>query len=145
MLIYFMRGRLPWQGLKNPSGEAKYLRVLEMKRTTSVSELCADLPTEFADYMHYVHSLRYEDRPDYRPLWKRFKDLYCRQGFENDNVFDWTVLEFQSLEAEAEAEAEPQQPLAPDGVGEGREGDFTSQSERVGRDATKKTHRKKRR
>ena len=43
-----------------------------------------------------------------------FNDLFRRQGFEYDNVFDWTILEFQRLEAESEA----QQPLAPDGVGE---------------------------
>jgi hypothetical protein len=140
MLIYFMRGKLPWQGLKTPSGEARYLRVLEMKQTTSVSELCADLPTEFADYMKYVHNLRYEDRPDYRFLRKMFKDLFCQQGFEHDNVLDWTILEFQRLEAESE----PQQPLARDVVGEGRGGDVASQSERVGRDATKKTRRRSR-
>jgi len=136
-----MRGKLPWQGLKTPTSEAKHLRVLEMKQTTSVSELCADLPTEFADYMNYVHNLGCEDRPDYRYLRKMFKDLFCRQGFEYDNVFDWTILEFQRLEAEFE----PQQPVTQEGVGEGRGADVTSQSEPVSRDATKKTRRKRRR
>ena len=48
-----------------------------MKQTASVSDLCADLPTEFADYMNYVHNLRYEDRPDYGSLRKMLKDLFC--------------------------------------------------------------------
>jgi hypothetical protein len=56
-------------------------------------------------------------------------------------VLHITVLEFERLEAESE----PQQPVARDGAGEGRGGDVTSQSERVGGDATKKTRRKRRR
>jgi hypothetical protein len=61
--------------------------------------------------------------------------FFHRQGFEYDNVFDWTIREFQKLEAESGA----QQPLEPDGVGEGGE-NITKQSERVDRDATKRRH-----
>jgi casein kinase I family protein HRR25 len=86
-----------------------------MKQTVSVSELCASLPTEFIDYMEYVRTLLDDDIPDYGYLRKMFNNLFHRQGFEYDNVFDWTIREFQRLEAESEA----QQPLEPDGIGEG--------------------------
>lgn len=98
MLVYFRRGKLPWQGLTAPNAEARYRRVLEVKQTTSVNELCEDLPAEFAEYMSYVHSLREDDVPDYRYLRKLFAKLFHRQGFEYDNVFDWTIREFQRLE-----------------------------------------------
>ena len=115
MLVYFMRGRLPWQGLKAPSGQARGRLVLEMKQTTNMSELCAGIPTEFVNYMKYVRTLLDDDIPDYRYLRKIFNNLFRRQGFEYDNVSDWTIREFQRLEAESET----QQPLAPDGVKRG--------------------------
>src|SRR4051794_23185668 len=71
MLVYFMRGKLPWQGLK-AKRDAKSLLVLEKKQATSASELCAGLPTEFLDYFTYVHELRDEERPDYQHLRKIF-------------------------------------------------------------------------
>ncbi|KIW24259.1 uncharacterized protein PV07_09987 [Cladophialophora immunda] len=60
MQVYFMRGRLPWQGLK-AKWDAQYLLVLEKKQATSASEFCAGLPTKFVDYFDYVHNLPDED------------------------------------------------------------------------------------
>jgi casein kinase I family protein HRR25 len=76
MLVYFMRGRLPWQGLKATSGEARYRRILEMKQTTSMNELCAGLPTEFVDYVEYVRILLDDDITDYGYLRKMFNNLF---------------------------------------------------------------------
>ncbi|KAK5189052.1 hypothetical protein LTR96_010935 [Exophiala xenobiotica] len=108
MLVYFIRGRFPWQGFK-AKRDAKHLLVLEKKQATSASELCAGLPTEFEEYMDYVPNLRYEDRPDYRHLRKMFNKLFRRQGFEYGNVFDWTIPEFLRLEPNT------QEPLASNG------------------------------
>ena len=101
MLVYFLRGKLPWQGLKAKRG-AKYLLVLEMKQATSASELCAGLPAPFEKYMRYVHNLHDGDLPDYRGLRKMFDKTFSEQGFERDNVFDWTIREFQRLESVAQ-------------------------------------------
>jgi hypothetical protein len=49
------------------------------------------LPEEFAAYMHYCRKLKFEDRPDYAYLRKLFKDLFYREGFEYDYVFDWMI------------------------------------------------------
>ncbi|KAJ9493357.1 hypothetical protein H2202_011169 [Exophiala xenobiotica] len=105
MLVYFMRGRLPWQGTK-ANRDAKYLLVLEKRQATSASELCVDLPPPFEKYVHYVHNLHDEDLPDYQCLREMFDQLFREQGFERDNVFDWTIREFQRLESDA------QEPLA---------------------------------
>jgi hypothetical protein len=77
ILVYLMRGRLPWQGLK-AKRDAKHLLVFAMKQATSASELCAGLPTEFVDYFNYVHDLRDEDRPDYQHLRKISTKLFRR-------------------------------------------------------------------
>ena len=46
---------------------------------------------EFAGYIHYCKSLRFEDRPDYGYLRRSFKDLMAREGMEYDCIFDWTA------------------------------------------------------
>ncbi|KAK5287813.1 hypothetical protein LTR99_011294, partial [Exophiala xenobiotica] len=97
MLVYFIRGRLPWQGLR-ANRDAKYLLVLEKKQGTSAHDLCAGLPAEFEEYMNYVRNLRDEDQGAYPHLRNMFNKLFRRQGFEHDNVFDWTIREFLRLE-----------------------------------------------
>ncbi|KAK5397855.1 hypothetical protein LTR06_011559, partial [Exophiala xenobiotica] len=81
--------------------DAKYLLVLGKKQGISAHDLCAGLPAEFEEYMHYVHDLRDEDQPDYQHLRKMFGRLFRRRGYEYDNVFDWTIREFLKLEPAA--------------------------------------------
>merc|ERR1712107_158146 len=47
VLMYFKRGRLPWQGLKPDSERERYEKIMEKKMATPVDMLCKDLPTEF--------------------------------------------------------------------------------------------------
>lgn len=49
-------------------------------------------PGEFATYLNYVRALRFDDKPDYGYLRKLFRDIYAREGYEYDHVYDWTVL-----------------------------------------------------
>lgn len=44
VLIYFLKGSLPWQGLKCKQGEDHYEKIHEKKRATPTSELCKDIP-----------------------------------------------------------------------------------------------------
>ena len=100
MMLYFMLGSLPWQGLKAPTQEQKYGLVLEKKQTISVAELCGDLPQEFAIYMNYVRNLRHENKPNYGYLRRIFSNLFRRQRYEYDHVFDWTIREYQRQNVE---------------------------------------------
>jgi len=47
-------------------------------------------PTEFATYLNYCRSLKFEEKPDYIYLRRLFRDLYIREGYKDDNIFDWT-------------------------------------------------------
>jgi casein kinase 1 len=95
VLMYFLRGSLPWQGLKAATKKQKYEKISEKKMATPTETLCKGFPTEFVVYFQYTRSLRFDDKPDYSYLRKLFRDLFVREGFVWDYVFDWTILKYQ--------------------------------------------------
>merc|ERR1711915_475619 len=92
ILIYFLNGTLPWQGLRAKTKAQKYEKISEKKLSTPVEELCKGAPAEFATYQNYVRSLRFEEKPDYAYLRQLIRNLFHRQGFSYDYVFDWNTL-----------------------------------------------------
>ncbi|XVF21555.1 hypothetical protein REPUB_Repub12eG0099800 [Reevesia pubescens] len=94
VLMYFLRGSLPWQGLKAGTKKQKYDTISEKKVSTPIEVLCKSYPSEFVSYFHYCRSLRFEDKPDYSYLKRLFRDLFIREGYQFDYVFDWTVLKY---------------------------------------------------
>ncbi|KAM0881030.1 hypothetical protein ACQ4PT_033200 [Festuca glaucescens] len=92
VLLYFLRGSLPWQGLKAATKKQKYDKISEKKLSTPIEVLCKSHPVEFASYFHYCHSLTFDQRPDYGFLRRLFRDLSDREGYAFDHVFDWTLL-----------------------------------------------------
>jgi hypothetical protein len=45
VFFYFLRGSLPWQGLKAATNRQKYQRIGEKKQTTSIKALCEGYPS----------------------------------------------------------------------------------------------------
>merc|ERR1719506_1956030 len=72
--------------------------------STPIEVLCKHFPNEFVTYLNYCRSLRFEDRPDYAYLRRLLKDLFFREGYQYDFVFDWTVRHHQSSAAPAAAQ-----------------------------------------
>lgn len=91
VLMYFLRGSLPWQGLKAATKKQKYERIMEKKMMTPTESLCRGFPTEMAIYLNCCRSLRFDDRPDYSYLRKLFRDLFVREGYQYDYVYDWSI------------------------------------------------------
>jgi casein kinase 1 len=44
VFMYFLRGSLPWQGLKAATNKQKYEKIGEKKQTTGVTDLCEGFP-----------------------------------------------------------------------------------------------------
>ncbi len=109
VMLYFCRGSLPWQGVRAASKKQKYDHIMEKKMTIPTEVLCRGFPKEFAIYLDYTRSLRFDDKPDYSYLRKIFRDLFVREGFQYDYVFDWTVYKYQK-NAQAVAQTASNQP-----------------------------------
>jgi len=46
ILIYFLKGSLPWQGLDARNREEKYKKIKDTKKSTSLELLCSGLPSK---------------------------------------------------------------------------------------------------
>ena len=79
IFMYFLRGKLPWQGLRAETKKEKYARILEKKKSVGFEELCQGSPEEFALYFDYCHSLRFNETPDYNYLRDLFSSLLKRK------------------------------------------------------------------
>jgi serine/threonine protein kinase len=83
ILIYLMRGSLPWQGT---NGEKRQVYVCEKKLSVNPDVLCDGLPIAFKKCLQYARSLKFSERPDYQYLRGLFTDLR-RQLVHHDSEF----------------------------------------------------------
>ena len=92
VLMYFIRGNLPWQGLKIKTKDNRYQKILDKKKATTSEELCANFPIEFKQYIDYTRNLGYSENPDYEKLRKNFINVVKKTLRENfDFIYDWTT------------------------------------------------------
>ena len=92
VLIYFLKGRLPWQGLKAKGKEERYMKILTKKKEIKSEELCKGFPFIFQNFVHYSKNLDYLEEPDYENLNDMF--VKCINNELNDNfdfIYDWTT------------------------------------------------------
>ena len=113
MLIYFIRGTLPWRKLRaspdppadsnavTPSQE-EHIRqnynpvsaTWDLIRDAKIANeelLTLGLPPEFDVLYRYARTLEYDDLPDYEGLRNLFRGLAERMSIEYDDVYDWSV------------------------------------------------------
>lgn len=91
VLIYFLKGSLPWQGLKARNVKDKYEKIKEKKILTKIDDLCNGFPEEFNKYMTYCRKLKFTEKPDYLYLRNLFKNLFKTMQFVHDYQFDWVT------------------------------------------------------
>ena len=89
VLVYFLLGRLPWQGMLNKNKDERYKKIMEIKRDTEPKVLCRGLPYEFEKYVSYTRSLEYEQEPDYNMLKQLFIKVLIDEGYNFDHFYDW--------------------------------------------------------
>jgi casein kinase 1 len=61
VLIYFLKGTLPWMGLKAENRMQKHELISKKKVVTLVDVLCQDLPPEFGSFLNWVRRLDFTD------------------------------------------------------------------------------------
>ena len=98
LLLFFLLGRLPWQGYVSNSKEDKYYKITEIKKKTTAKELCENLPKQFEEYIIYTRNLKYEEIPKYNYLKNLFHTLLKQNNWEFDYYYDWDVNKVYNTE-----------------------------------------------
>eukprot|EP01054_Gregarina_sp_Poly1_P003881 Gregarina_sp_Poly_1__3880@NODE_215_length_11293_cov_58_142259_g191_i0_p4_GENE_NODE_215_length_11293_cov_58_142259_g191_i0NODE_215_length_11293_cov_58_142259_g191_i0_p4_ORF_typecomplete_len358_score46_69Pkinase/PF00069_25/2_5e40Pkinase_Tyr/PF07714_17/1_5e23Pkinase_fungal/PF17667_1/6_8e16Kdo/PF06293_14/1e10Kinaselike/PF14531_6/1_5e10RIO1/PF01163_22/4_1e07WaaY/PF06176_11/1_5e05WaaY/PF06176_11/1_1e03APH/PF01636_23/0_00029YrbLPhoP_reg/PF10707_9/0_018FTA2/PF13095_6/0_018_NODE_215_length_11293_cov_58_1 len=89
IFFYFLHGSLPWQGLKAVSKKDKYEKIMEIKMHTPIDQLCRNAPRELGEYLRYCRHLTFWERPDYMHCRRMLKELFFREAYVYDFIFDW--------------------------------------------------------
>ncbi|KAI7862838.1 kinase-like domain-containing protein [Spinellus fusiger] len=92
VFMYFLRGSLPWQGLKAATNKQKYEKIGEKKQTTSVKDLCEGYPEEFGIYLQYARRLGFEETPDYDFMRGLFDKALKNASDTDDGIYDWMLF-----------------------------------------------------
>ena len=98
LLLFFILGRLPWQGYVSNSKEDKYYKIKEIKKQTSPKKLCENLPKQFEEYIVYTRKLEYEENPNYNYLKNLFKSLLYNNKWPFDYYYDWDTSGINNTE-----------------------------------------------
>ena len=88
-LIYFAKGKLPWQGIKTKNKKEKHKKIMECKEQYKEDKLCEGLPEEFPTLLKYARKLDFEEKPDYKNIKIMFKQMILTKGQQMDWIFDW--------------------------------------------------------
>ena len=91
--LYFLRGMLPWQGLKANNKKEKYEKIKEKKLVTSIEVLCKGYPIEFVKYLSQCRNLKFDERPNYNAMRAMFKELFAKNGYKFDYQYDWVIMQ----------------------------------------------------
>ena len=93
VLMYLLRGILPWQGVEAKRKEDRYKKIIEEKRGTNSYDLCYGFPNEFERYVEYTKNLEYTEEPDYDMCRGLFMRIMRREKWKFDYIYDWTTKE----------------------------------------------------
>ena len=91
VMAYFLRGGLPWQGLKVKTRENKYKNILEKKKEIPSTELFKGFPLEFSEILDNMKNLEYQEEPEYEMLRNKLLSLCKRLNYKFDYIYDWTT------------------------------------------------------
>jgi serine/threonine protein kinase len=91
VLMFFLRGNLPWQNIKIKGKKDKYAKICNKKKEVSSKELCQNFPIEFAEILDYFKTLGYTEDPNYEMCWKKMVNVIEREKQSFDYIYDWTT------------------------------------------------------
>ena len=89
MLIYLMKGILPWSLVKGKTKAEKFRKIYQMKILCTPEKLCEGLPNEIMEFLIYCKNLHFEEEPKYEYCYSLFNRALAKSGFSNDLIFSW--------------------------------------------------------
>ena len=88
MLMFLLKGVLPWQKLTNMSKDEKIKNIFKIKNYYKQNNLCNDYPGCLVDYMNYVYNLKYDDVPNYNYINNLFNNKNTNTSIQKVSVLN---------------------------------------------------------
>ncbi len=95
VIMYLLRGILPWQNMNAKDTKTKYKMIMEKKKSTPPEVLCKGFPDQLATFINYARQLKFEEEPDYNYLFSLLKAAMKSKNIEMDYIYDWTKKELK--------------------------------------------------
>lgn len=92
MLVYMIKGKLPWQIYGKKNTLSKWQKVFVAKTSIRVEELCENCPREFIHIINYCRTIRYEEKPDYDYLKSILSGIRLRNNLQ-EGYLEWCMSE----------------------------------------------------
>ena len=91
ILIFLLKGELPWQHTNAKTKEERNQKILDKKMVITSAELCEGLPIEFEEFIEYIKNLEYTQKPDYDFLRNLLMSVMKNNKLIYNYIFDWTT------------------------------------------------------
>ena len=88
MLMFLLKGVLPWQKLTQMSKDEKIKSIFKIKNYYKQNNLCNDYPSCLVDYMNYAYNLKYDDVPNYNYILTLFNIKNANNSIDKSSVIN---------------------------------------------------------
>ncbi|CAD8139066.1 unnamed protein product [Paramecium pentaurelia] len=94
VMLYCLKGNLPWQNIKHVPDDQKTQKIGQMKENIEVKELFKDLPIEFIKIQEYLRKLNYASEPDYKTIVNLIQQAAKHANIVMDHKYEWETQLF---------------------------------------------------
>ena len=92
LLLYFLLGTLPWQGLKITSRAQRFKQIAKLKKNLKIESVLQNFPPEIMIFCKYTRKLGFTENPKYDYMKNLFTSVLNKYGAVNDKKFSWVDI-----------------------------------------------------
>jgi len=96
LLIYLMRGNLPWQFFSSKNKKILWNNVGKIKLEIPLTELCSSVCFCFRELLSGVYSLKFHDEPSYMFFLTILTETMKSLNLRNNEFYDWECTRLNS-------------------------------------------------
>ena len=97
IIIYFLNGKLNWDGIKCKTKDEKIQKIMEKKEEFKNNKEYKMLPLYFSNIFQYIYNLNFEEKPNYEYIFgvinKGLEQFNGESNYEK-TLYDWQSIEF---------------------------------------------------